>query len=143
VTAAPVIYEPKGAAREYAELACNLRLTCSHACTYCYCPGCLHKSREAFFIRGPARVGILDGLRRDADRMAAAGDRREVMFSFVGDPFAPEAVEDGVTLEALRIMVERGLQFSVITKGGTRALAALYLLRQGGRYGTSLLPESG
>ena len=33
------IYEPKGAAREYAELACNLYTGCNHGCLYCYAPG--------------------------------------------------------------------------------------------------------
>ena len=31
-----VIYEPKGRAREYSELACNLYRGCTHGCRYCY-----------------------------------------------------------------------------------------------------------
>lgn len=30
------IYEPKGKAREYAELALEVYKTCSHMCKYCY-----------------------------------------------------------------------------------------------------------
>ena len=31
-----IIYEPKGAAREYAELALNPYRGCTHRCIYCY-----------------------------------------------------------------------------------------------------------
>jgi len=31
-----IIYEPKGAAREYAELALNVYRGCVHRCIYCY-----------------------------------------------------------------------------------------------------------
>ena len=30
----PVIYEPKGKAREYSPYACNLYIGCSHRCQY-------------------------------------------------------------------------------------------------------------
>jgi DNA repair photolyase len=33
----PIIYEPRGKAREYSDLAVNLNMGCSHACRY-YCP---------------------------------------------------------------------------------------------------------
>lgn len=38
-----VIYEPKGRAREYAPLACNLYMGCTHGCKYCYAPACMYK----------------------------------------------------------------------------------------------------
>ena len=44
------IYEPKTGSRaeEYSELGCTLRLTCSHACTYCFCHSVLRVPKEAF-----------------------------------------------------------------------------------------------
>lgn len=43
-----VIYEPKGKAREYCELAVNLYRGCGHGCLYCYGAACLRMTREEF-----------------------------------------------------------------------------------------------
>ena len=43
-----IIYEPRGKAREYAELAVNLYKGCSHACVYCYAPAATFCDREKF-----------------------------------------------------------------------------------------------
>ena len=42
------IYEPRGAAREYGELALNIYTGCPHRCFYCFAPSVLHREREAF-----------------------------------------------------------------------------------------------
>ena len=55
------IYEPRGAAAEYAPLACNLYRGCGHGCKYCYAPACLRMGREEFARPAP-RPGILDAL---------------------------------------------------------------------------------
>ena len=62
-----VIYEPKGAAREYSELACNLYTGCDHRCGYCYAPGALRMTREAFGSPTPKKT-IIERLTKDADR---------------------------------------------------------------------------
>ena len=115
------IYEPKGRAREYAELSCNLRLTCSHSCTYCFGPAMLHKSRDDFCKAGPPRPGILEALERGCKRMADAEDRRRILLSFIGDPYCPEEQADETTRRALEIIAAHGLNASVLTKGGHRA----------------------
>ena len=56
-------YEPKGAAREYAPLALNLYNGCSHGCTYCYAPACVHRSREDFRTNVTPRKGIIEALK--------------------------------------------------------------------------------
>jgi len=137
------IYEPKGAAREYAELACNLYTGCNHGCLYCYAPGCLHKTRESFHSQVIARPGILAALERDADKMVAAGDARRVLFSFTSDPYQHLRYDSDITRQALQIMVDRGLQFEVCTKGGLRAARDFDLLSQGGRHGISLVWNTG
>ena len=43
-----VIYETRGRAREYCELAANLYRGCSHGCIYCYAPSATYKTRENF-----------------------------------------------------------------------------------------------
>jgi DNA repair photolyase len=133
------IYEPKGAAREYAPLACNLYDGCLHGCTYCYAPGCRRMTREAFATDIKPYPNILQRLEKDADEMAAAGDTRRVLFSFTSDPYQEYAAGCDVTREALQIMVDRGLQFSVCTKGGMRAARDFDLLKRGGQLGVSLV----
>ena len=45
----PIIYEPTGAALEYADLALNHYHCCSHGCVYCFAPSCLFKKRDDFY----------------------------------------------------------------------------------------------
>lgn len=45
-----IIYEPKGAAKEYSELAVNLYLGCNHGCKYCFAPRCMFKTKEEYFF---------------------------------------------------------------------------------------------
>jgi DNA repair photolyase len=42
------IYETKGRAREFNELALNLFTGCGHQCKYCYGADVLHINREQF-----------------------------------------------------------------------------------------------
>lgn len=137
------IYEPKGAAREYAELACNLYTGCNHGCLYCYAPGCRRLSREQFTSDVRPYADILKRLEKDADKMAAAGDTRRVLFSFTSDPYQHLRYDLDITRRALQIMVDRGLQFEVCTKGGLAAARDFDLLSQGGRLGTSLVWNTG
>lgn len=141
------IYEPKGPALEYSELACNLygnaegkKSGCSHGCTYCFCPQYSHQKKEDFHCSPVPRIGILGKLEHDADLMARAGDDRRVLFSFFGDVYCPEEMKFEVTRQALDIMVQHGLRFTVLTKGGTRACRDFDLLTEGrGLLGVSMV----
>jgi hypothetical protein len=97
---------------------------------------------EQFHASVSARPGILKQLENDADKMAASGDRRRVLFCFTSDPYQPLPDGVDVTREALQIMVDRGLNFEVCTKGGLRAERDFDLLQQGGRLGVSLVWNS-
>ena len=130
------IYKPKGRAGEYADLACNLWLTCSHGCRYCYVPQILHKPREQFHITAAPRHDILEALRRDAPEYS--GDPRRVLLCFACDPYQPH--ENGFTRQALEILVENNVRFSVLTKGGMRAVRDFDLYSDNrGWFGTTLL----
>ncbi len=139
----PPIYEPRGRAREYAPLALNLWGTCSHQCAYCYCPGILHVKPEDFHIEAPPRPGVLEALReqlaKDADKEQPeiCGGEQRVLLSFIGDCYQPH--EDGFTRQALEILVENNVRFTVLTKGGMRAARDFDLYADGmGTFGTSL-----
>ncbi len=135
----PPIYEPRGWAREYAPLALNLWNTCSHGCKYCYVPQTMHKKPEDFHVAGPPREGLLEALEQqllsDRDYSIRSNDRR-VLLCFTCDPYQPH--EDGFTRQVLEILVEYNVPFSVLTKGGMRAVRDFDLYAGGaGHFGTT------
>jgi len=134
-----VIYEPRGKAREYAELALNLYDGCRHGCRYCYCPAILRRTLTEWSAAPRPRADVLEHLRREAPRRAAAGDRREILLCFMSDPYqSDEAAE--VTGAALAILAEHRLAATVLTKGGGRAQRHFDRLAAAGfRFGTTLL----
>lgn len=109
-----VIYEPKGRAREYAELACNLYAGCVHGCRYCYAPAALRKRRAEFHAGARARPRILEQLRAEAPRYS--GDPREVLLCFSCDPYQPIEAEARIARQALEILADNGVKTSVLTK---------------------------
>ena len=121
-----VIYEPTGPAREYTALAVNLRIGCDHGCLYCYGPRAAHKKRDEFHANIRTRSNILAFLERDATLLE--GDRREILLSFFCDPYSLEEPTTGLTREALKILINHRLSFTVLTKGGTRACRDFDLL---------------
>ena len=135
----PVIYEPGGKAREYAPLALNLYTGCTHGCRYCYVPRVLFRGRDEFHTNVEPRKNILVQLERDAKRLA--GDEREILLSFTSDPYQPAEAEFGVTRQAIKILREHDLRFTILSKGGLRAVQDFDLLRgyEKFRFGTTLI----
>ena len=113
------IYEPKGRAQEYSLLACNLFTGCVHGCDYCYVPRTLHITPEQFRTNVRPRDGVLEQLRKDAEKYQ--GTDKRVLLCFTCDPYQPEWIEHGVTRQALRILREYDIPFQILTKGGMRA----------------------
>ena len=130
-----IIYETRGKAREYRELACNLYTGCGHKCIYCYAPNVLRRKREVFNEQTAPRKNILDKLRKDAEKYAASGETKQVLFCFTSDPYQPE---HPITRDALSIIKYNGLSFCVLTKGGSRALEDIDLYDDGDTFASSL-----
>jgi len=116
------IYETRGRAREYRELACNLYTGCGHGCVYCYAPDVVRRSRDAFYGEPAPRAGILRGVEADARRYAEAGETRQVLFSFTSDPYQPIEERYGIVRQAIQACHRYGVPVCVLTKGGKRAL---------------------
>lgn len=131
-----VIYEPKGRAAEYADLACNLYLTCSHGCRYCYVPQTIRANPNAFFSAGEYRSGIATRLQEDARMIRLFGDDRSVLFCFACDPF--QNLEDGIAEEALSIMRSNRVSFITLTKSGSRALDLIHYYSERDTFAASL-----
>jgi DNA repair photolyase len=110
-----VIYEPKGRAREYSELACNLYRGCTHGCRYCYAPATMRTTGDKWHGKAEPRKDILRLLEKDAKKLN--GDNRSILFCFLCDPYQPLERTEHLTRQALKIMAQYHLNNQVLTKG--------------------------
>ena len=132
-----IIYEPRGKAREYSELAVNLYKGCSHACRYCYCPAILRKTVEAWAFDPQPRQNVLRELEHDAKRLQ--GDTREILLSFMSDPYHCDDAAR-LTREALLLLERYNLRVQVLTKGGLRSMRDFDILaRNHWKYGATII----
>ena len=124
---ASYIYAPRGQAGEYSKLAANPYSGCGHLCLYCYVPDVIRMTREQFDAGAKDREKFRHGLRLDAAKYKALGVREQVMLSFTTDPYHP--FDTALTRETVEVLIEHGLDFCTLTKGGRRALRDLDLFR--------------
>ena len=130
-----VIYEPKGRAREYAALACNVYNGCDHQCTYCYAPDVTRKT-QAEFDASRLRFGLLDKLAHDCAEYQGTSAR--VLLSFTCDPYQHLDVTHQITRKAITTLHNHGIAVEVLTKGGSRALRDLDLFTSRDAFASTL-----
>lgn len=111
------IYEPKGAAKEYGDLAINIYTGCPHRCFYCYAPTVLHKSREEFHSRVMPRQDIVEEVRKQVERENITG--KLIHLCFTCDPY-PTGYDTTPTREIIKILKEAGNHVQILTKGDGR-----------------------
>jgi DNA repair photolyase len=129
VPGATVIYAPTGPALEYAALATNPYRGCGHSCTYCSVPVTTHQDRAEFNAGAVLRTDYLAKLRKDAALYQQAGVIEQILIAFITDPYHPREHQTGTTRTVLEILIERDQAFSILSKGGTRALRDRDLFR--------------
>ena len=113
-----LIYEPNGKAREYSPLALNVYTRgCDHACNYCYC------STIGAWSETP-HPRNLHGLAGDAEQAT-----RQVLLSFMGDPYCAAERIHRNTRMALGVLARARCSVAILTKGGTRCLDDLGIFR--------------
>ncbi len=131
-----VIYETKGRAREYCELALNLYKGCSHGCTYCYVPIFTRQNREAFHKNVTARESVIEKLEKEAPKYSG----REVHLSFSTDTYQPIDDKLHCTRRAIEILNRNGASVTILTQAGlgsTRDFDLLSLNKEN-KYGATL-----
>lgn len=116
-----VIYEPRGRAKEYAPLACNLYMGCTHGCSYCYAPGCMRKTSRSWHECAVPRKNVLALFEKDAK--ALSGDPRRVLFCFLSDPYQPLERTEKLTHQGIRIAHKHNVKIDILTKGDTALIA--------------------
>lgn len=112
------IYEPKGAALEYAPWACNFYTGCSNDCEYCYCKrGVLNhtwstepKLKKCFKDESHAIAIFEKELTANLEKLRKHG----LLFSFTTDPMLPETIE--MTLTAMGRAVLQDVPVKILTK---------------------------
>jgi DNA repair photolyase len=115
-----VIYEPKGRAREYSELACNLYRGCTHGCSYCFAPACMRTTGEDWHSHAEPRINIIAKFEKDAASLQS--DPRKVLFCFLSDPYQPLERRERLTHQALTIVGKYKMQSQVLTKGSAELI---------------------
>jgi DNA repair photolyase len=132
-----IIYQPRGKAAEYALLACNYYCFCTHGCRYCY--RLPFVSAQKFHQEGIPKKDAISCLRKDVAKLE--GDTREILLCFVGDPYQPCEMEIGLTRQVIKVLIEYDLHFTVLTKGGTRAVRDFDLLENydKARFGSTIV----
>lgn len=125
-----VVYEPRGRAKEYADLAVNLYRGCGHGCQYCYAPSVLHMTKGEFFEKPAPRKDVLKKLSLDVKDMIAANDNRDVLLCFSCDPYQEIDVDHRLTRRAVIELATLGRHFTVLTKGGRRSARDFDILRE-------------
>lgn len=108
------VYEPKGKAKEYGELALNIYTGCPHKCWYCFAPGVLHKDREQFHTHVEPRPGIVEAVRKQLQQEQITD--RLVHLCFTCDPY-PTGFDTSVTREIIQLLKEHGNHVQILTKG--------------------------
>ncbi len=115
-----VIYEPRGKAREYAQLAVNLYNGCDHQCQYCYAPAYMHTTRDRFRLP-VVRKDILEKIAKDAQNLELERESRPVLLCFTCDPYQHIDLQYQLTRQAICVLHSDGLNVMILTKGGQRA----------------------
>lgn len=136
-----LIYVPRGPAREYSELACNIYRGCEHGCTYCYGPGVLHMTLDNFHNGREREEDFIGRLERDAEALSHTYGNTtppRVLLCFTTDPYQPINDDSGLTRKVIRILHANRFPVSVLSKGGLRARPDLPMFYPADSYGATL-----
>lgn len=127
------IYEPKGAAKEYGDLAINIYTGCPHRCFYCFAPGVLRRDKEIFHSVVEPREGIVEETAKQIEREKITG--KTIHLCFTCDPY-PTGYNTSPTRQIIQAIKESGNNVQILTKGdGSRDLD---LLDENDWYGITL-----
>jgi pyruvate-formate lyase-activating enzyme len=126
------IYGPGSEANEYSALATSPYSGCGFCCFYCYNPHIMHMDRRRFDAGAVLRSGYFEGLLKDAKKYQLIADKlteahAQVLLTFASDPYHLGDTEP--TRKTLEILIEHGLAFCTLSKGGQRAPRDLDLFR--------------
>lgn len=111
------IYEPKGKAKEYGDLAINIYTGCPHRCYYCFAPGMLHRNKEQFHSVVEPRKDIIEATRKQIESEGITD--KLIHLCFTCDPY-PTGYDTTPTREIIKLLKDSGNHVQILTKGDGR-----------------------
>jgi DNA repair photolyase len=126
-----MIYEPKGAAREYSPLALNYYKGCDHGCKYCYVPSMMtrfNKNYNHADMPVPERFQLIQKIKKSAEKHKHS--KKQVFLSFTSDPYNSLNNELKITVKVLRILLENDIPVSILSKGGLNIMQDIDVISQ-------------
>jgi DNA repair photolyase len=117
----PIIYEPKGKAREYSPLALNIYKGCDHDCNYCYC-------KDMIFLKHTNLVTERPNLLKQLSKELEKQITKQVLLSFISDPYCKANDKLKLTRSVLMKLYFKNVPVAILTKGGNRALQDIDLI---------------
>lgn len=129
------IYEPKGKAKEYGDLALNIYTGCPHRCVYCYVPSVLRRDTETFHTCVEPRQNIVEETRK----RLARGDikDKQIFLCFTCDPF-PIGFDHTATYDIIQAIKDTGNHVIVLTKGAPDMYRLLQMLDGNDKFGVTI-----
>ena len=137
-----IIYETRGKAKEYAPLGVELYTGCRLGCRYCFVPKLRNITIEQFHKDARPVDNAISKLESDAKRLKTRQDDREILLCFESDPYQFSKNEkQHITREAIEILKEYGLRFTILTKAGFRGTYDFDLLKgyKKASFGTTII----
>lgn len=134
------IYEPKGKAKEYGDLALNIYTGCPHRCFYCFAPNVLHRDREEFHTHIEPRKNIVEETRKQIEREGIT--KKLIHLCFTCDPY-PSGYDTTPTREIIKILKESGNHVQILTKNGKDALRDFDFLDENDWFGITFAGYNG
>lgn len=125
----PIIYEPRGKAREYSPLAVNLYNGCNHGCLYCYAPIIAFKTRKKFQAVAP-RANVISTLTKEIKKLGSTN--KQVLFCFMTDPYNSEEAVYNITRQVLELFLGK-VPVAILTKAGKKCLKDIDIFKSFGR----------
>ena len=130
------IYEPKGKAKEYGDLAINIYTGCPHRCFYCFAPNVLHREREKFHAEVKPRENIVEATIEQIRREGITG--KLIHLCFTCDPFPRECENLAPTRDIIFALKQSGNHVQILTKNGIDAPRVFDLLDGEDWFGVTL-----
>lgn len=134
------IYEPKGKAKEYGDLAINIYTGCPHKCYYCFAPNVLRKDKEQFHSCIEPRKNIVEETKKQIEKENIHGKLIHLCFSC--DPY-PVGYNSTTTRETIKLLKETGNHVQILTKNGKDAMRDFDLLDENDWFGITYAGYNG
>lgn len=113
-----IIYEPRGRAKEYADLACNNYTQCTNGCLYCFAPSVMRCDRDEYHKSVKPRTdAVKKWFEKDCIELEKNHDQRRVHMNFVSDPYPDIEAEIHLTRYCIETAAKHGICINILTKG--------------------------